>query len=196
MSHPVLNLRHSQLKSSQRSILLSSLIEFITSSLSVSFIILSLPHIFISCSTHFFLRQSVPPLFRPACLRPFITDPSDQQSEWLYFHRIAMVINRVINHHIAGVTDQVINPELFFFFLLLLKLHGEESKVHVGDQQLTHACTHTCTLTHTQQRETTELELSNFITGSIKLSPAEIKIHRREHGVNESTSGMIQINLP
>lgn len=92
-----------------------------------------------------------------------------------------MVINRVINHHIAGVTDHVINSELFF---LLLKLHVEESKAQVGDQQLTHTYTHT----HTQPRETTESEQSDFITGSIKLSPVKIKIYRHEHRAKKRTS--------
>lgn len=87
-----------------------------------------------------------------------------------------MVINRVINHHIAGVTDHVINSELFCFFLSL-KLHVEKSKAHAGDQQLTH------THAHTQQRETTESEQSDFITGSIKLSAVKLQIYRHEHRV-------------
>lgn len=40
-----------------------------------------------------------------------------------------MVMNCVINHHIAGVTDHVVNLELVFFFVFFL-LHVEESKPH------------------------------------------------------------------
>lgn len=57
---------------------------------------------------------------------------SDQQNEWLYFQCIAMVMNDVVNHHIAGVTDHVINQGFFSG----LKQHVKALKKanpHIGD---------------------------------------------------------------
>lgn len=75
-----------------------------------------------------------------------------------YFHGIAMVMNRVVNHRIARVTDRVINQDfsflsffLFFLFFATLEQHVQESERHtLVISQLIHVHANTHMHTHSQ----------------------------------------------
>lgn len=51
-----------------------------------------------------------------------------------YFHGIAMVMNRVVNHRIARVTDHVINQDFSFFLFFFLRVRESERHTLVISQ--------------------------------------------------------------